>query len=406
MPEDPGSSGTGGDGPPPADQTSQNPFSDAKNIVAFLITGFGAVLGFLGLKSDEISAVIRNEPNLAAVVGVLLLAGLLCAVAVVALPEDKERAFELNLAEFVGLLIASISGFALIAMRIRVGGESASDFSDIVIVGIAIVVGAALFGFGQYLRYHHASVAKRNTEIVKEGGSEEDLQSPHWKRWARHVPTSFLLLVFALVFVAMSTYSALRLESVSQQTPVTEIAASITNESQTSPMANLSITVSTERILDGRYVYVRVFGLPTSVRYQAQCANTTPHADGQGTCDETPCSYLNVCELIATWKTGTDFNGSLDRTENFEVSSARYERIHIEAEVCQPVVISGTSTATTSTGSTTTTTTQPDEVGAGCTAQIPTFEDVNLLHYDPPAAATTTTWPKATWRRSQLPVLG
>jgi hypothetical protein len=113
---------------------------------------------------------------------------------------------------------------------------------------------------------------------------------------------------------------------------------------------------------------------------------------------------LNVCELIAAWKTGTDFNGSLDRTEDFAVSSSRYERVHIEAEVCQPDAITEPS-STNSTTTTTTTTTPPDAVGAGCTDQIPTFEDINLLRYDPPTT-TTTTWPDATWRHRTVPVTG
>ena len=45
-----------------------NPLGDVQNILGFLLAGFAGVLGFIGLRSAEVSTVLRNElPKAAAV---------------------------------------------------------------------------------------------------------------------------------------------------------------------------------------------------------------------------------------------------------------------------------------------------------------------------------------------------
>ncbi len=63
---------------------AKNPLGDVQNLLGFLLAGFGAILSFLGLRSDEVTTVLRNDPGQASVVALVLLLGVLAAVLTVA----------------------------------------------------------------------------------------------------------------------------------------------------------------------------------------------------------------------------------------------------------------------------------------------------------------------------------
>ena len=364
------------------DPTQNKTVETAQNVVAYLIAGFGAILGFLGFRASEVSDVIRNHENLAATVGLLLLVGLICAVAVVALPKRRNTRFEFLLAEFAGVLVLSIAGFALIARSINVGGRPLTQTTLLVLTVIVSGIALVLIVVGIRYRFTDPSVVAGRSST---------------KRLGHFVPLSFVLLIFALVFVSMATYTALRLESVSQQTSVAEIATSLTMQGQSQSVVKM--TISAARILEQDYVYVRVFGLPRSVPL-GSCSSQVPHPSGQATCLEAPCSYLDSCDLIGAWKTGSDFNGTIDRTIAFPVSSETYQRVHIEAEICGPVSpeirVSEATRVRSRTGTTTTTVSppSPDATGAGCVPDTPTFEDIELPPQTSDVPPTTMTLPR------------
>ena len=59
-----------------------------QNILGFLLAGFGAILSFLGLRSTEVTTVLRNDPGQASLVAAILLAGVLAAVLTVVIDSD------------------------------------------------------------------------------------------------------------------------------------------------------------------------------------------------------------------------------------------------------------------------------------------------------------------------------
>jgi hypothetical protein len=63
--------------------------TDIRNVLGFLLAGFGAILSFLGLRSTEVTTVLRNDPGQASLIALLLLLGVLAAVLTVAMDSTK-----------------------------------------------------------------------------------------------------------------------------------------------------------------------------------------------------------------------------------------------------------------------------------------------------------------------------
>jgi len=70
--------------PDPQDEKGKNNWADVQNLLGFLLAGFGAVLSFVGLRSTEVTTVLRNYPDQASLVALFLLLGVLSAVLIVA----------------------------------------------------------------------------------------------------------------------------------------------------------------------------------------------------------------------------------------------------------------------------------------------------------------------------------
>ena len=97
----------------------KNTIGNVQNLLGFLLVGFGAVLSFIGLRSNEVTTVLRNDPGQASVIALILLLGVLAAALTVAI--DDGEAKNVSWASVVGVAMVLLGVGALVIYSIPVG---------------------------------------------------------------------------------------------------------------------------------------------------------------------------------------------------------------------------------------------------------------------------------------------
>jgi hypothetical protein len=103
------------------DSLQKNPLSDVQNWLGFLLAGFGAILSFLGLRSTEVTTVLRNDPAQASLIALMLLLGVLTAVLIVAI--DNADAKKVSWTSAAGLVVVLLGIGAFVIYAIPVGAS-------------------------------------------------------------------------------------------------------------------------------------------------------------------------------------------------------------------------------------------------------------------------------------------
>ena len=101
---------------------AKNPIGDVQNVLGFLLAGFGAVLSFLGLRSTEVTTVLRNDPAQASLIALMLLLGVLAAVLTVAI--DNSSAKRVSWTSVGGVILALLGLGAFVIYLIPVGSSA------------------------------------------------------------------------------------------------------------------------------------------------------------------------------------------------------------------------------------------------------------------------------------------
>src|SRR5215471_16545772 len=81
-----------------------NPLKDVQNILGFLLAGFAGVLGFIGLRSAEVSTVLRNDLPKATTIAVILFLAAIAAVSGVVISHGRKAPRLLAAVAFLALL--------------------------------------------------------------------------------------------------------------------------------------------------------------------------------------------------------------------------------------------------------------------------------------------------------------
>jgi len=96
--------------------------TNIRNVLGFLLAGFGALLSFLGIRSSEISTVLRNDSQRASIIAFILLLGVLAAVSAI-VTKSRKRVNTVS-AVAIGLVLFGVG--ALVIFYIPVGSDSES----------------------------------------------------------------------------------------------------------------------------------------------------------------------------------------------------------------------------------------------------------------------------------------
>jgi hypothetical protein len=110
----------------------------AQNVVTGLLAGFAGILGFLGLRSGEVTDVLRNDPRPATVVAGTLLLAVLAGLVGVALP----RKADIWWPYVAGVALLLFGASALVIYLVPV--KSAPIFRMAALIASAILAGVGL----------------------------------------------------------------------------------------------------------------------------------------------------------------------------------------------------------------------------------------------------------------------
>jgi predicted membrane protein len=402
-----------GNGPSGAERASSqsgdrktNTISDVENQLGFLFVGFGAILSFLGLRSAEVTTVLRNDATQASLIALLLLFGVLAAVLAVAIPNSEARKVSWVSATAIMLALFGVGALVIYAIPITAApgiapGILSKELSLILVpLGITILVIGAIIA--RIITMHKKTaiaeqkmaVAERKMAVAEEykvraeakialaeetgqhelrvkeeermaqaeekaarargeertaiaeekaARAEAKIQPKKWYDWllAPCIPLTVVFLLASVMFIAISTYGAIRLETDSQLSSSVQVAASVET---TNSGTMISAHVTASKIEDGSWVGIDVVGLPSTVQMAAECENLqTRVKPNSATCLQDPCAigpgYLgSQCKIVMGGTVVPDANGDVDETLNAPISSDEFQDIDVRAYICSPKV--------------------------------------------------------------------
>ena len=122
------------------DSQQKNPFSDVQNWLGFLLAGFGAVLSFLGLRSTEVTTVLRNDPAQASLIALVLLLGVLTAVLIVAIDNADAKKVSWTSAAGVVVVLLGIGAFVIYAIPVGTSVGLLSLVLGSILVPLGIII--------------------------------------------------------------------------------------------------------------------------------------------------------------------------------------------------------------------------------------------------------------------------
>jgi hypothetical protein len=351
----------------------RNPVGDVTNVLGFLLAGFGAVLSFLGLRSGEVTTVLRNDASQASLIALLLLLGVLAAVVTVTTKDTGTRAASPLLAS--GLLVTLFGLGILVIYLIPVGasrGSTASLVSGLLVIAAGLVVSAMSRSARRAGRGGQPAAADGGSEATEAAGGTEPAEAasaPTWPTAARpapeqsavpdghqkaggsararmlepRVPVTLLLILSSVILIAMSAYGGMRLETKSQLSFSSQVGATF---SVAGRLATVRVDITAARIPQNDWVFVDAYALRAGVDLGRTCALL--HKDfpeiprNDAPCITDPCLYFSReqyegiarCAVLSNGSIVPDATGNVDETLSFPFVAADYQDVDVRAEVC------------------------------------------------------------------------
>ena len=281
----------------------------AKTLLGLLVAGFAGVLSFLGIRSTEVSAILRNLEPLVGFVAIAFFLGILAAVlSIYARPRPGEKpTWPRNGTALITMLLIAAAGAALAAtIHIYLVTTPASL---IVMIATAGVLVAAAVAVG--LIWHN-------------GGRP-------WLWGVMDRQTYFI--VTSVLLLAVGGFTALRIESASQDAPFAQFSAKITEDGPDTAM--LTVTLDSAKIPAPDRVNIFIDGVPRSEPVAVLCSGV-PVAPGHFSCLQDPCAFPAVsCTSLGVWQLPPDASGDVSQVIQVPLTLSAYQRIRIEDRVCE-----------------------------------------------------------------------
>ena len=202
--------------------------------------------------------------------------------------------------------------------------------------------------------------------------AQEKSQSPYeWYNWqpALRIPLTVVLILTSVMFIAISTYGGMRLESDSQLSFSSQVGSTF---SVNGSLATVSMHVTATKLARNDWVFVDVYAVPagTSLKYTCvhyvvpvEVSKEVPDYKSKkeskkeaslvkyyteyytNHCITDPCVYLipgneydwpNICDVILNGSIDPDAAGDVDQTLSVPFKMTLYEDVDVRAEVCVP----------------------------------------------------------------------
>jgi hypothetical protein len=271
------------------EQDAVNPFTDVHSIIGILLGLFGTALSFIGITSGEVTAILRNDAEGASVVALLLLLGVLAATLTVVTSNSRDDAQPVaSPLELMTIILLFLGAGLIVIYFIPVGTQKSW------VLGLGCVVSACAFVSTLLLAALSLGVSQ--------SGSAGDTPSPRgfWKHLlVRSLPVKVVLIVVSAILIAMSMYTAMRLEARSQLQTEVQVTASV---SESDSLATLSVHVTAAKLRNDSWVHLQVYD-----------AKNRP---------------------IASGSISPDVNGNVDNTLAIPIQPGKYDQISIQTSTC------------------------------------------------------------------------
>lgn len=285
-----------------------SPLKDAQNLLGFLLAGFAGVVGFLGLRSDEVTTVLRNDTRQATVIAFILLLAALAAVIGVAVPKSSRTTWACTAGTF--FLLFGLAAFVI--YNVPVSSTSEYGKNSLYAAYCSVGVGIAVLIFAAWLQ---------------------------WRQKGNIISGQFVLIMASIILLATSMYGAMRLETYSQRNPAVQIAATAARQSNDT---TLSVRVTASKLSENGYIGVAVEGLKTGVPVLGVCQVIASRHKlpaivrmrDISLCTENPCSYLKTCVVIFGGVFPPDPRGNVDETLDDMLISGQFEDITVRGSIC------------------------------------------------------------------------
>ncbi|MFI6414461.1 hypothetical protein [Streptomyces sp. NPDC050585] len=272
--------------PPAQDGSGQTERLDnVRNILGLLLAGFTGAVNLIGLRSAELTTVLRNQGILVGLASVLLLAALICAMASI----FAERSYRIHLwlAGAVTAALLSIAAVSIYVVKIPKAATWARGW----VLGCSLLLAAlAVAGMSAWL------VRRPRTPTVS---------------------LQFVLLVASAILFSSATTTVVRIEARNQAvTSLPQIETTVEREGN---LGAVTANIAATKLRDNEYVLLTVEGLPR----------------GSSTKEQYPCSDTKECLPIADVDVNPDSFGNIDRTFEFPFSAAAYRHLLVSAFICE-----------------------------------------------------------------------
>ncbi|MGW1768281.1 hypothetical protein ACWCQL_30095 [Streptomyces sp. NPDC002073] len=269
-----------------------------RNVLGLLLAGFVGTLNIVGLKSHELTTVLRNESGLANLVAILFFGALVTAVGSV-LVRGRHRLNVWSACAVLAFVLALVPLSTVVALALPAGSRSWLWWMSLAVsVGLAFSV-VVLFFKGRSCRQ------------------------------ARRVPWQSLLLACAAILSSTAAYTAIRLEGKSQLDATRpQMSASLKG---TREWASLEMSISASKLTKFEKVGVLVRGLPRKEKRNCNdkhMARCVVHVCQGRASDH--CTHL-LSAALEPDSAGVISNQVL----SVQFPTAEYQLVDARAEICE-----------------------------------------------------------------------
>ncbi len=277
----------------------------AKSLLGFLIAGFAAVLSFIGIKSNELASVLRNEEPFVGIVGLAFLLSIIAAILSLFAPTESAKwPSWLQNGRAIGslLFLSALVAFLPAVIRIPYVDAGVQVISSCIVGGILIALSVACCFMS-------------------------------FENWGRKPfdPQIYLILASVLL-MAIAGYAAIRLESASQASPFAQLEGKVTVTSENS--AVLYLTVASAKVPAPDLVSITVTGLPRQRSIKSVCKGVKVEPNNFP-CSADPCYYKGqYCVSLVGWSIPPNATGGVQENLVLPFSARSYRRLHIEDQLC------------------------------------------------------------------------
>jgi hypothetical protein len=313
--------------------------SKVQSILGAVIGAFAAVLSFIGIRTSEISGILRNQEPLIGFVAVAFLLSILAAVLAILEPGPAARRWPTRgLAFGTFLLVVSAGPFLTDFIPVPFVTTGAQMAFGWTVGGVIFVMAALALWFGR--------MQPDTAGDTSDGTADQRPPQPPVPRIARlrnWLRSDFdrqrYFVVTSILLLAMAAYAAIRIESVSQATPFAQLTARVSATSSGTDVIVLSATAAKVPIPDRVNIIVR--GLARNKDIGLLCAGRSMNPGGLP-CSVDPCDYKKIfCKTLVGWTLPPDGQGGVVETLVLPFSAVLYQRLQVVDQICERARVDG-----------------------------------------------------------------